>query len=254
MTTDGRTTVASSGTPRSQAANRPDNGVAQFIRARLTWGWMYRTASYLRSALWVTPILAIVLIYLLAPLMRWLDSYLDWNVTGLGVSGASAMYQTVITLSLSFLVFTFGSLLVAIQVASGQLTPRVIATTLLRDNVVRGTRGAVRLHAAAWPSPGLNRIGTTVPNLVTSSTGRSASPALTMFLFLIDYAARLLRPVSILASVGDRASRCCERLSEPHERRSRRTRAYPRAAARGSARGPAPGHVEDRCWRSTSRP
>ena len=47
------------------------------------------------------------------------------------------MYQTVITLSLSFLVFTFGSLLVAIQIAGGQLTPRVIATTLLRDNVVR---------------------------------------------------------------------------------------------------------------------
>ena len=30
----------------------------------------------------------------------------------------------------------FGSLLVAIQVASGQYTPRIIATTLLRDNVL----------------------------------------------------------------------------------------------------------------------
>ena len=35
----------------------------------------------------------------------------------------------VITMALSFVVFTFGSLLVAIQVASGQLTPRIIATT-----------------------------------------------------------------------------------------------------------------------------
>ena len=59
MTTDGQTTVASSGTPRPQAAKRPDNGVAQFIRARLTWGWMYRTASYLRSALWGAPMVAI---------------------------------------------------------------------------------------------------------------------------------------------------------------------------------------------------
>jgi hypothetical protein len=46
-----------------------------------------------------------------------------------------------ITLNLSFLVFTFGSMLVAIQVASGQLTPRIIATTLLRDNVIRNTVG-----------------------------------------------------------------------------------------------------------------
>jgi uncharacterized membrane protein len=129
---------------------------------------MYRAASYLRSALWVTPIVAIVAIYLLAPLMRWLDSYLDWNVTGLGVSGASAMYQTVITLSLSFLVFTFGSLLVAIQIAGGQLTPRVIAT-MLRDNVVRVSVGCSS-HAAA----GRHRAqspGTTVPSLVTSLTG-----------------------------------------------------------------------------------
>jgi uncharacterized membrane protein len=202
MTTDGQTTVASSGTPRPQAAKRRDNGMAQFIRARLTWGWMYRATSYLSSALWVTPIVAIVLIYLLAPLMRWLDSYLDWNVTGLGVSGASAMYQTVITLALSFLVFTFGSLLVAIQVAGGQLTSRVIATTLLRDNVVRLSVGLF-VFTLLLAVTGLNRLGTTVPNLVTTLTGVLGVACLMAFLFLIDYAARLLRPVSILARVGN---------------------------------------------------
>jgi hypothetical protein len=36
-------------------------------------------------------------------------------------------------------VFTFGSMLVAIQVASGQLTLRIIATALLRTNVIRFT-------------------------------------------------------------------------------------------------------------------
>jgi uncharacterized membrane protein len=35
------------------------------------------------------------------------------------------------------MVFTFGSLLVAIQVAGGQYTPRIIATMLLRDNAIR---------------------------------------------------------------------------------------------------------------------
>ena len=51
-----------------------------------------------------------------------------------------------ITLNLSFLVFTFGSLLVAIQVAGGQYTPRIIATTLLRDNVIRIDGRRLRLH------------------------------------------------------------------------------------------------------------
>ena len=56
-------------------------------------------------------------------------------------AGAQALYQTTITLTLSFVVFTFGSLLVAIQVAGGQMTPRIIATTLLRDRVVRYSVG-----------------------------------------------------------------------------------------------------------------
>ena len=123
---------------------------------------MYRAVSYLRSSLWVTPVVAIVLIYLLTPLLRALDAYLGWNFTGLGVAGATAMYQTVITLALSFLVFTFGSLLVAIQIAGGQLTPRVIATTLLRDNVVRMSVGLF-VFTLLLAVTGLNRMGDTVP-------------------------------------------------------------------------------------------
>jgi hypothetical protein len=38
-----------------------------------------------------------------------------------GVKGADALLQATVTATLSFLVFTFGSLLVALQVASGQL-------------------------------------------------------------------------------------------------------------------------------------
>lgn len=113
--------------------------------------------------------MAIVLIYLLAPLLRTLDSYLDWNLTGLSVTGATTMYQAVITLSLSFLVFTFGSLLVAIQIAGGQLTPRVIATTL-RDALVRFSVGLF-VFTLLLAVAGLNRLGTTVPKLVTTLTG-----------------------------------------------------------------------------------
>ncbi len=234
MTTDGQTNVASSGTPRPQAANRPDRGVAQFVRARLTWGRMYRTASYLRSALWVTPIVAIVLIYLLAPLLRMLDSYLDWNVTGLGVSGATALYQTVITWSLSFLVFTFGSLLVAVQIAGGQLTPRVIATTLLRDNVVRFSVGLF-VFTLLLAVAGLNRLGTTVPQLVTTLVGVLGVACLMVFLFLIDYAARLLRPVSILARVGNQGIEVLQSVypslaSADHDERTRTHVQLPAAA------------------------
>ena len=74
-------------------------------------------------------------------LAHWLDVRLQWTFLGFGVKGAEALLQATVTATVTFIVFTFASLLVAIQVASVQLTPRVIATTLLRNDVVRYTVG-----------------------------------------------------------------------------------------------------------------
>ncbi|MGY4829104.1 DUF2254 domain-containing protein [Sphaerotilaceae bacterium SBD11-9] len=174
------------------------------IGSRLSWNRAYRVASYLRSSLWVSPVVAIALIYLVMPWLRVLDARLGWSMSGLGVAGATAMFQTVITLSLSFLVFTFGSMLVAIQIAGGQLTPRVIATTLLRDNVVRVSVGLF-VFTLLLAVSGLNRMDAGVPHLITDLTGLLGIACLMVFLFLIDYSARLLRPVSILARVANQA-------------------------------------------------
>src|SRR5207237_4493963 len=105
--------------------------------------------------------------------LRALDAWLDWQIAGLGVSGAQALYQTVITLTLSFLVFTFGSLLVAIQIAGGQLTPRIIATTLLRDNVVRYTVGLF-VFTMMFAISALDRLETNVQQLVMLVAGSLA--------------------------------------------------------------------------------
>jgi uncharacterized membrane protein len=172
------------------------------IRSRLVWNNLYRTTSYLRSALWIVPFFAILLVLVLAPVLRWLDAWLGWRIVGLSADGARSLYESVITLTLSFTVFTFGSLLVAIQVASGQLTPRIIATTLLRDNVVKYSVGLF-VFTLIFFVMSLDRLESRaheIPALIAAMLGISC---MAMFLFLIDYAARLLRPVSILAHVGE---------------------------------------------------
>ena len=174
------------------------------IQRKLTWSRLYRTTSYMRSALWIVPFNAILLVLIFGPIIRAVDAALGWHLTGLGVKGAEALYQTVITLSLSFLVFTFGSLLVAIQIAGGQLTPRIIATTLLRDNVVRYTVGLL-VFALMFSVTALNRLEETVLDLVATIVALLGITSTAAFLFLIDYAARLLRPVSILARVSEEA-------------------------------------------------
>jgi len=173
-----------------------------YVRSQVTWNRVYRATSYIRSALWIVPFFAILVVLLVAPPLRWLDGWLQWRVTGLSVTGATTLYQTVITLTLSFLVFTFGSLLVAVQIAGGQLTPRIIATTLLRDNVVRYSVGLF-VFSLIFAVMALDRLENRVHEILTLVAAVLAIASLATFLFLIDYAARLLRPVSILARVGD---------------------------------------------------
>jgi uncharacterized membrane protein len=173
-----------------------------FVRSNLTWGRLYRTTSYLKSALWTVPLVAIVLEQLLAPLLYALDARLSWRLVLVEPAGATALYDTVVTLTLSFFVFTFGSLLVAIQVASGQLTPRIIATILLRNNVVRYSVGLF-VFTLVFAVQALNRQEASVHELVALVTGILGIACIANFLFLIDYAARLLRPVSVVATVGD---------------------------------------------------
>jgi len=172
------------------------------LRSKLGWGRLYHATSYLKSALWTVPIVAIAIEMLVAPLIRGVESWQRWRLAELAPAGATALYQTVITLSLSFLVFTFGSLLVAIQVAGGQLTPRIIATTLLRNNVVRYSVGLF-VFALVYAVGALNRQEENVHQLVATVTAVLGVACIAVFLFLIDYAARLLRPVSIVAKVGD---------------------------------------------------
>src|SRR5262245_30172957 len=153
-----------------------------YVRSQLVWGNVYRTTSYLRSSLWFVPFIAIVLVLAVVPVLRWLDAALAWRIIGLTNSGAESLYQSVITLTLSFLVFTFGSLLVAIQVASGQLTPRIIATTLLRNNVVRFSVGLF-VFTLLFAIGTVARIETNVPHLVMWVSAILGLGSLMAFLF-----------------------------------------------------------------------
>ncbi len=159
-------------------------------------------SRYTSHALWVVPFSAIVLELILYRLLNALDDMLGWQLQRFSASGAQSLLETVITMNLSFVVFTFGSLLVAIQVASGQLTPRIIATTLLRNNVVRYAVGLF-VFTLLLAISARNRIEGTGDQLVILVDGVLGLVSMAAFLYLIDYAARLLRPIGILSRVGE---------------------------------------------------
>ena len=153
------------------------------------------------------PFLAILVVLVMAPTLRVLDAWLGWRLSGLSVGGAQALYQTIITLD--------------------PVVPRVhLRIAARRDSDRRRPADAAhhRHHCSSATTSSAYSVGLFVFTL--DLRGHGAQPArgdesrvvsllaamlgiacMATFLFLIDYAARLLRPVSILARVGDEGVR-----------------------------------------------
>ncbi len=168
----------------------------------MAWKHLNRLRRYTQSSLWVVPFIAIPFELAATRLLHLLDTWLGWPFLGIAIQGAQATLQAIVTATLSFVVFTFGSLLVAIQVASAQMTPRIIATTLLRDNVVKYTVGLF-IFTLLFALSAQNRLTDEVHQLILFAAAFLGLACFAAFFYLIDYASRLLRPVSILTKVGD---------------------------------------------------
>jgi uncharacterized membrane protein len=181
--------------------SKADSRLAGHVRSKITWNRVFRVVSYSKSSLWIVPIVAMVFAMIAILLLHALDAWLQWPFQNRGLQAAETMLQTVITLNLSFMVFTFGSLLVAIQVASGQMTPRIIATALLKDNVVRYSVGLF-VFTLLFAVGTLGRTEKEVHQLPVFAAAILGISSITVFLYLIDYASRLLRPVSIATYIG----------------------------------------------------
>ncbi|HYH40869.1 MAG TPA: DUF2254 family protein, partial [Burkholderiales bacterium] len=176
----------------------------------MTWSRRYVIKSYIRGSLWLVPFFSVLVAWAVSRTTRGVGSWLlrtgrlDETTAfhGLSMEGARTMLETIMTLNISFLVFTFGSLLVAIQVAGGQYTPRIIATTLLRDNAIRFTVGYF-VFTLLFTQHVLTRMrGEMVHQFNTFIASMFGVLSIVIFLYLIDHAARMLLPVNIVRRVG----------------------------------------------------
>jgi uncharacterized membrane protein len=176
----------------------------------MRWNRRYLIKSYIQASLWLMPFGALLAYWVISRISYGIGAWLvltgriDETTAFFGATivGARSMLDTIVAANLSFLVFTFGSLLVAIQVAGGQLTPRIIATTLLRDNTIRFTVSYF-IFTFLFAMRVLGKMGgETVHQLNTFLSAMLGLGSVVVFLYLIDYAARFLRPVSMVQRVG----------------------------------------------------
>jgi len=168
----------------------------------MTWLQRYRARHYLRNSLWMPPTLGMAAALLSVRLLHWIETELGW-VSGIDPDTARAVLGTLASATFTFVVFVCSALLVAVQLASAQITPRIIALVFEE----RGTRFALTLFTFtfAFCLGALLRIKETVPALTAYAAGYGCLASLAVFLYLIDRVGKALRPsgtVRMVARLG----------------------------------------------------
>lgn len=101
---------------------------------------------------------------------------------------------------LTFIVFVFSILLVVVQLASAQLTPRIIAS-VYRSRVLKFALTAF-VFAFTFTLDVLSRIEDSVPQVSGWLAAYSSVACIGVFLYMIDNVGKALRPVSVLTRIG----------------------------------------------------
>jgi uncharacterized membrane protein len=153
----------------------------------------------LRSSLWPIPLGSIVIAPIVAHLVLALDRELGWTLN-ISADAARTIGTFLLGSVLSFVVFVFTVLLVAVQLASAQFSPRVIAR-MFRDPFTKVALG-VFVFVYTYSLVVLLRLSEPVPLISGIFCGYGSLACVAVFLFLIDRLGKELRPVRIMTGVA----------------------------------------------------
>jgi uncharacterized membrane protein len=136
-----------------------------------------------------------------APVIRWVDDRTRWELLGFGPGGATALLGAISASLLTFVVFSFSILLLAVQVAGGQLTPRIIGR-VFESRLTKATLGAF-VFSYVYSLASLGRMEGRVPQLPVLVAVLLSLGSIALFIFLIQVVSLGFRPVTVLTRVGE---------------------------------------------------
>src|SRR5262245_16681074 len=165
----------------------------------MNWKQRHALRQFLRSSLWPIPLTCMVGAVAVAHLALWMDRQIGWTLN-VSADGARAVGSTLVGSLLAFIVFIFSFLLVAVQLASAQFSPRVIAR-VFKDPYTKIAL-AVFVFAYTYSLVVLSRLQSPVSLISGVLCGYGTLACLAVFLLLIDRLGKELRPVRILTTVA----------------------------------------------------
>ena len=201
----------------------------------MTWLQRYRLRSFLRNSVWLPPLVGLLAALVANRLMLSVD-HLPWWQPRVGVEGSRILLTALASSLLTFIVFVFSILLLAVQLASAQLTPRIIAH-FYRNRMLKFSL-SVFVFVFTFDLAVVVRIEDSVPRPSAFLAVYSSVASIGIFLYMIDKVGKSLRPVSILTSIGEVGRDVIEDVY-PHP-----------LAATGNSPGPSPALKSADCRRT----
>ncbi len=180
-----------------------------------------RTRRDLRSSLWFIPSLCVAGAFVLAEAALRIDRRLDpegadWFLFGGGIESARQVVDTIATSMLTFTGLVFTVTMLVLQLASNQLSPRVMRT-FLRD---RGNQTVLGVFIGTFVYALL-----VLRRITTAADGEPFVPALSvwlalvlvllcigLFVYYIHHIAQSIRPVAVMERVAAETRHALDQL------------------------------------------
>jgi uncharacterized membrane protein len=196
----------------------------------MSWLLRYRIRHYVSNSIWIFPVLSMVAAVEAVRFFHWIEETLAWK-SALDPDTARAVLGTMAAAMFTFIVFVSSSLLVVLQLASAQLTPRIIAV-IFRDGITRFSL-TVFVFTFTFALAALVPISTSVPFLTVQLAAYSSLASLGVFLFLVDHVVKALRPSGALRSVASLGRKVIENVYPRRLAESKDTSGQPAAVVGG---------------------
>lgn len=165
----------------------------------MNWCDKYRLKLYVRNSIWIFTVLSIAAGMIAVMVLSRIDRAMGWEMN-IDPGTAGAVMATVAGSMFTLVVVSSSAVLVAVQLASAQLTPRIIL--LVYRSRIRKFCVSAFVFTFTFSVAALVRIETTVPLLTSYVAAYGFLINLALFLYFIEGTGKTLRPSSALRVVG----------------------------------------------------
>src|SRR5687768_13663894 len=165
----------------------------------MTWLLRQRFRNYVRNSNWLFPVVGLFAGLFLVQFLHKLETQCGWR-SEIDPDDARTVLAALASSMFTFVIFVSSALLIAFQLASAQLSPRLIAI-VFRDPVMKWSL-TLFVFTFAVTMAALVRVGDGVTPMTTRLAQYSFIASFAAFLHLIDHVAKVLRPSGAMRSVA----------------------------------------------------